>query len=278
VISYQASDARKAELLAEYRSCGSFPPLESAQDAAALNAWSDAWGFPQALVHLAAALAAPFATEGADRTFIGELLDAVPVGADLTGAAHRWLGWLWQGEPGIASQVTDTSVKDSATDIVVLHGRVAEGEAIPTPAWRHARRGLQMALGGTTTETVSDAASIVAASAWDYQSTPGAAADVLVAWERAVRAAIRRADGGSDEEDRRYAEMRAEARKLARASMPDSEISLRLMSETNRLLAERAGELGIRMTARTKAMVHKTVAVRNLGKASLVNLLRAHAG
>ena len=59
-------------------------------------------------------------------------------------------------------------------------------------------------------------AAVVAASLWDYRIAPGAAADVVQAWESMLTERVRAAEAWGAAEDARYEEMLTEIRPLMR--------------------------------------------------------------
>jgi hypothetical protein len=282
---YTAS--RKSELLVAVDAGETIPLLDPRADYLQLPQWAHERGLPAPLMLLAAALAVSIPGQHADRQFVRDLLAAIPAGGQCDGVTHRWVGWVWrESEPPVRSQLTIPAVLDASQAIISLHDRAAEGEQIAPTAWKALRTALNRALAAAP-YGVTEAASVIGASAWDFNSVPGAAADILTAWENAAFAKIRRTEVGSEEQDDRYRELRKQARVTAaeRAGpKPDSTDQRAMTAYTRRLddefgnaVSEIDGPLYEQMTARAQRLIDAAITVRKQAKSALLRLSRPTA-
>lgn len=274
--------ATKADLLAIIEAGGSSPLVDAQADAARVASWARDVGLPAPLALLAAALAAALPDLPIDRSFVRNLLFALPTDRPLDALAHRWVGWVWRdANPSIHSQISAAPLAAIAADIVRVHDRATTGATFEPKSWRPLRTALDQA-SAVALEEDADAVAVIGASAWDFRTIPGAAADVLKAWEHATYMAIRRADGGSDEQDDRYRDLRRRIRNAAaeRAGpVPDgadadavARHARRFQEALSQANAASTDPLLERMTDRTHRIIAATVALRDQGKTALVSL------
>lgn len=214
--AFRGDPAIKAELIAMLDRDAP-TPLNPPHDGRApdLVAWAEEVGLPLALVLLAGRLR--FGSFRDDKTpgrFARELLSAIVPGADLAGAPHLWMVWAWDAAPEpLRSLMTSPANIDLAAQAVGLHRRAANGE-VTGGEWRAMRARVNVLAGNG--DEPARAAAVVAASLWDYRTTPGAVADLVQAWESMRTERVRVAEAWGVAEDARYEEMLAEIRPLLR--------------------------------------------------------------
>jgi hypothetical protein len=211
VKAFQDDPGHKANLLATLDRGDELPLIGAQESPDAIIAWATGAGFEPAFVLLVEQLA-----RGGDegRTFVREMLEAIPVGADLRQVPHRWVLWAWHGAAeNLRSFMNESGFRDAGTDAAVLHARVANGAVVDKREWREVRSRLNLLASGN--DDAALAASVLAASCWDYATVPGAAADMASAWEQMVMARVSRDENWGDADRTRVQQLIIGARSTA---------------------------------------------------------------
>jgi hypothetical protein len=132
-------------------------------------------GISQALLYVAVVISED------DPTFLRTLMVATPDGAETLASVRRWaMRILSDAMPMIEDEATRTA----AQAVVTLHKRTLTGQPVTKQEWRAARAALPV----SSDDASGLACSVVAASAWDFEQSPGAAADLVIAWRDRVLA------------------------------------------------------------------------------------------
>jgi len=213
VPAFHGDPAVKAELLAELEAGVVAPLSVSGPETPDAAAWAARVGLPLALVLLTAHLGRavshlPLA-----------LVAAIEPGATIVAVAHLAPLWAWDGAPDPLRPMMVSAIGQAAgVEAVSLHRRMAAGGAVSRAEWRAVRASLgrlgQWAgEGGRNDEAL--AATVMAACCWDYATAPGAAVDMLNAWEGLVTERLRRADGWGEAEDELFQQLIRAQRTLA---------------------------------------------------------------
>ena len=213
VAAFHGDAAIKAELLATLDEGVSTPLSGAGPESPDPAIWADQIGLPLALVLLTAHLgrAVPSLPRG--------LVAAIEPGAAIVAAAHRLPPWVWEAAPDPLNPMMVSAVGHAAgVEATGLHRRLADGGAVSRAEWRAARANLGRigqgaGEGGRDDEAL--AATVMAACCWDYATAPGAAVDMLSAWEGLVSERLRRADGWGEAEDERFQQLIRSQRALA---------------------------------------------------------------
>ena len=175
--------------------------------------WAAQVGLPLALVLLTAHLGR------AVSSLPQALVAAIAPGAMIVTAPHRAPLWAWDGAPDPLRPMMHSAMGQAAgAEAVSLHRRVAGGGAVSRTEWRAARATLGRLGQGAGEGSRDDealAATVMAACCWDYAAAPGAAVDMLNAWEGLVSERLRRAEGWNKAEDERFQRLIGAQRALA---------------------------------------------------------------
>lgn len=197
--AFQNSPALKAEAMAQLEGDAQPPILKWAGEWDDLPAWSERYGLPQVLTMLTSTLGSDWVGEDAGRGYVRDLLASIPVGADLSPAAHHWVLWAWAEAPQPIGDLTRASaLRDAAGAVVKLHGDVLDGLRPDRAQWRQARSTVNAAA-ALASPIEAAAARVMAAGAWDFDATPGAGADMASAWADVAQAQVWQARGWSQE-------------------------------------------------------------------------------
>ena len=154
-------------------------------------AFSFEYGLHPALVRLLMEL---------DRSSWRQVAERLPEGTDTSLLVARWIDWVWSDPiSGLRRRVADERLQARGDAICELQRRAAAGEAVSRAQWREARSALAKA--GPADEIEAAAAEVIAAAAWDLETAPGAAADMIYAWRAASFAEVDRQLGWNGEKD-----------------------------------------------------------------------------
>ncbi len=222
--AFGGDPAVKAALIAALDRDETFPMVEpGGASEAKLATWAGEVGLSPAVVLLAARLK-PSTGVKADPeavAFVRELLLAIGVEAEISGVAHAWLAWSWDGASEPLSRLMP-SAEGQATgaSIAALHCRAARGEAVGRLDWRAARARLSPL--AQADDEAGRAAAVLQAGAWDLVRAPGAVDDALSAWEGLYRTRIQAADGWGEAEEARLGALLGEVRPVVRARVGDN--------------------------------------------------------
>ena len=183
--AYQGSEEHKN---ASLRLLASSLPREP--DDQALIAWAADAGLPASLVLLAARSMLTQGPAEQAREAFSAFLSAIPPGTQLSPIAHQWVNWAWaEGSdfpvvPLGQLVVHDAAMRSICEQVVALHRDAAQGRAVPRAQWRPLRVTPLAEPPWQDVDAVVQHAAVeaVLASAWDFDQTPGAAADVFDAW------------------------------------------------------------------------------------------------
>ena len=205
--AFHGDGAIKGDLLAALEQGVGTPLSATGPEAAETSAWAGRVGLPAALVLIAAHLGRGAAADDLSR----DLVMAIEPGAAVVASPHRLVLWAWEGAPEpLGAMLASAESRAAGAQAASLHRRAAEGSAIARGEWRAARASLGR-LGQVSGEAGKDdlalAAAVMAACCWDYTSTPGAAVDMLSAWEGLVSEQLRRAEGWGVAEDERFLQL-----------------------------------------------------------------------
>jgi len=265
----------------------------AAQSAAQPEAgeWAGRVGLPEALVLLTAHLGGRFTAATSGGAFARDLVSAIEPGVSIEGAAHELAIWAWEAAPKpLLEMMTSEQFLGAGGEVAALHRRAAEGEDVTRGEWRTARATLGR-LGRAEDNEDSDdqclAAAVMAACAWDYRTTPGAAVDMYSAWEGLAAEGVRRADGWGKTEDERLQQLIQEKRALALQQIgpepvggdPDAaaDHSRRLVSAMLELLNTSDDPMPGRKAALNEQIGEARTALRKQGCAALLGLVRTLA-
>jgi hypothetical protein len=113
-----------------------------------------------------------------DRPFAATAVQAVPAGLDTLDCVRRWLLRSWER---LRAKVSDDAVLAHGEAIVALHRTTLAGEMVEPARWRALRR-LSVFAGKDRSIAIA-LAGAMPACAWDLQTVPGAAADLVQALE-----------------------------------------------------------------------------------------------
>ena len=246
--------------------------------AADVIAWAGSADLPPAFVLLLGHLARGDAKEA--EVFVRTLLEAIEPGADLEPIAHRWAIWVWDGAPEpLRTFMSEPYHMEAGLEAVALHARAAKGEGADRAAWRKVR-----GLLGRLSEEDTDAglaAGVLAASSWDYRTVPGAAADMVTAWERMEMTRIRHRHGWSESDDAAVYQIIADQKAVAEqrlgpsAGQPKDEYRAKLSAEISSLIQQIDDPLFERHGGMRGEIGEAFSNVRTSGRAALLSLLEA---
>jgi hypothetical protein len=177
-------------------------------------AFSQTYGLDPSFANLLMSLAA------GDVSFWRRAVSAIPSVADTRAVAIRWIEWLWlDSEVGMRRLIGDPALRAGGDDICDLQRQAAAGAEVTRSQWRRARAAVAKA----DDEVTASAASVIAAAAWDLDAVPGAAADMIYAWNATLGVVIDRdLDWNAEKQaaaDHRREKMIAFAQESATAAM-----------------------------------------------------------
>ena len=214
------------------------------------------------------------------------LLAAIAPGADIAAVAHRFAIWAWEAAPERLCEIMRSPAFHVAGgEVVDLHRRAAAGEAIDRGVWRTARATLGRLSEGGDEQAL--AAAVLAACAWDYRTTPGAAVDMVTAWLMLIAARLRAADGWGEAEDLRMQRTIGEQRLIAEERVgpaPDEDDadafaahSKRVIDELLTLVNTSVEPFSLRKAALNTRLGEARNTFRRQGASALLSLVRACA-
>lgn len=97
----------------------------------------------------------------------------------------KWFEWVYlKSSAGLHAGLMYSGAATAASEIIGLHLKQSQGEQVPRERWRELRRTLSKIR--QEEAQLAGHLDIVAAMAWDLSNSPGAASDVLVAWESKI--------------------------------------------------------------------------------------------
>ena len=158
-----------------------------------------------------------------DAGFWRKAIEKLPPEAATRLIVTRWIEWLWSdSEIGFRERIDNPELRACGDAVCRLHYRAAAGEAVSRAEWRSVR----FALGNPDSEEELQAAvaAVAAAAAWDLDTVPGAASDMIYAWKTALFTEIDR-DLGWNEEKEAAANERSAAAATAGQVMADADRS-----------------------------------------------------
>lgn len=192
-----ASDCRGAllRLIAEAdqdREASALPNVSTPPDDVA--AFSAQHGLHPAFTYLVASLSLN------DPANWREIVGPLAGGADTAAVTRNWIKWVWSDPAdGLRERMTDGDLKAAGDAVCDMHRRAGVGEKIARQAWREVRTKLGRA--GDEDELQKAAADGAAAVAWDLDSVPAAAADMVYPWMNTFFAEIDRSIGWNAEKE-----------------------------------------------------------------------------
>jgi len=267
-------------------------PLVSGQTAQPESGeWAGRVGLPPALVLLTAHLGGRFTAATAGGAFARDLVSAIEPGASIEAAAHKLAIWAWEAAPKcLCGTMTSEQFLSAGREVAGLHRRAAEGGDVTRGEWRTARATLGRLGRAQDDEDRNDqclAAAVMAACAWDYRTTPGAAVDMYSAWEGLMAEGVRRADGWGKAEDERLQQLIQEKRALALEQIgpepaggdPDvaTAHSRRLVDTMLKLLNTSDSPMPGRKAALNERIGEARTALRDQGCAAMLGLVQTLA-
>lgn len=200
--AFRGDPALKADLLAALEASAAVPLVAPHATQSDLVVWAAQVGLPPALVLMLSHLVRRFGAGRSPAMLAREVLSAVNPGDTLDAASHLLTIWVWEAAPDcLQALMPSAEPSAAASDVIALHRRAAAGTCVARQDWRASRTRLARLDGAGEEEAV--AAGAVAACAWDYGRAPGAAVDLLSAWEGVACERILRADGWGEAETAR---------------------------------------------------------------------------
>jgi len=159
---------------------------------------------------------------GNDIAFWRQVVESLPYGANTRLLIARWIEWLWADPSvGLRRRIGDPDLRACGDSIFALQNRAAAGEEVSRTEWRAARGALSNAA-AKVDAVQAGAAGGAAAAAWDLESVPGAAADMIYALKTTLFAEIDRDLAWNDEKEAAAAE-RSEKMHAAGLASAESE-------------------------------------------------------
>lgn len=152
---------------------------------------SQVFGLHPALARLLPVLGA-FGEEEDAIPFYKALLEAIPIGAETGGLARQILVLAWSDPTyGRSKMVESGQVRDACEEVIALVEQSIHAP-VEKKAWRAARTELASISGEDA--CAAQAIDLIMSLAWDLDEAPGAAHDVMTAWDSGISAEADAAD------------------------------------------------------------------------------------
>ena len=284
--AFRADPQIKDDLLAALAETDPTPLTQRGVPQPELVAWAEQMGLPPAFVLLAAHVCQRFNAATPANLLARDLICSVAPGAALGAVPHLFAVWAWESAPEpLFGLMRSPDHRDAGAEMIALHRRVAAGEAVDRSVWRAARSRLNRL--GEGDDDQAAAATVLAACAWDYDTTPGAALDMFNAWEKLMTERILAKDGWGEAETIRLQQLIRDLKLVAQARIgpaPDDADAEAVAAHSSRVVAELVAlvngsddPLPNRKAALNATMGEACNALREQGDAALLALVGAIA-
>lgn len=152
------------------------------------------------------------------------LLDAIPLGIDLSDAGSRMIADLLDGEVcGLSSAVGDRSLGEVLQSVVAFHRNILDGNTVEAADWRAVRR---LAVTQTNTFPAGSIEALIGAcvesAAWDARTSRTAVSDTCRSWINAANGiSMARQSAWTQADDDRIKSLLDRLHADAKAQAPD---------------------------------------------------------